>query len=208
MAHPSKDTAPSGIQPDTPPDDRVGQLLAAISRGHDDAAWNELVPVIYRELQQVARRQLRNERTDHTLDTTALVHEAYLKLVGGGVGGLNDRAHFFAVASRAMRQILTDYARTRNRQKRGGGQTPLPLDEAITIVDRRSDTFLAMDEALERLEHVNPRQCRVVECRFFSGMSIEETATALDVSVNTVKRDWAVARAWLNQELGGAGDAG
>jgi len=149
----------------------------------------------------MAHRQLGRERVDHTLSTTALVHEAYLKLVDGESAEWNGRNHFFAVASRAMRQILTDYAKARNREKRGGGALHVSFDDAMPIAVRRSDELVALDEALTTLDAVNPRQCRIVECRFFSGMSIEDTAQALGISVTTVKRDWLVARAWLNQAL-------
>jgi RNA polymerase sigma factor (TIGR02999 family) len=194
----------------------VADLLAEL-RGGREGAWDDLVPVLYQELREIARRHLGRERPDHTLQTTALVHEAYLKLASGGDPVWNDRALFFAVASRAMRQILTDYARSRSRTKRGGGMRPVSLDritperatpdalgpDLLTpIMEERDTMFLALDEALTRLEQADPRQCRVVECRFYSGLSIADTAEALGVSVNTVKRDWASARAWLNQELG------
>ncbi len=156
---------------------------------------------MYDELRGVAHRHLERDQRDHTLGTTGLVHEAYLKLVGAERAQWNDRSHFFAVASRAMRQILTDYARTRTRQKRGGGAIHVTLDGALVAADRRSESLIALDECLERLEQVNPRRCRVVECRFFAGMSNTETAEALGVSLNTVKRDWTLARGWLNQEL-------
>jgi RNA polymerase sigma factor (TIGR02999 family) len=194
MAHPT-DTSPD----ETTKHD-VTALLRALAEGHDKA-WDALLPVVYGELHGMAHRQLGRERADHTLSTTALVHEAYLKLLEGESPHWDGRNHFFAVASRAMRQILTDYAKARNRQKRGGGAIHISVDDVMPIAVRRSDELIALDEALTALDAVNPRQCRIVECRFFSGMSIEDTAQALGISVTTVKRDWVVARAWLNQAL-------
>lgn len=170
--------------------------------GVDTGEWDERLPALYEELRHIARRHRLRERADHTLQTTALVHEAYLKLASSGDPSWSDRTHFFAVASRAMRQILTDYARSLNRAKRGGGIPPVSLHQVTPLVEARDEMFLALDEALTRLERANPRQCRVVECRFYTGLSIADTAVALGVSVNTVKRDWALARAWLNRELG------
>ena len=141
----------------------------------------------------------------HTLNTTALVHEAYVKLVDVTRIEWKGRAHFFAMASRAMRRILIDSARARKRMKRGGGVDALPLDEAVYLSNEEATDLLALDEALRRLEAIDPRQCRIIEYRFFSGLSLEETAELVDASVATVKRDWVAARAWLNRALDGPG---
>ena len=163
----------------------------------------ELFPVVYNELRRIAARKLRGERTDHTLCTTALVHEAFLELAKLNRVRWQNRAHFLAVAAQAMRRILIDYAVARRRQKRGGGRRLESLDgaDAAAIAQVRGDELIALDEALERLSALNHRQGRIVECRFYGGMSIEETADALGVSPATVKREWATARAWLNREL-------
>ena len=182
------------------PPDEVSQLLLAWGAG-DRAALDRLFPIVYAELRGIAHRQLKQERTGHTLSTTALVHEAYLKLVRLDRMQWHNRAQFFAIAARAMRRILVDYAVTRKRQKRGGGQALLSIDDVVVMVESRADELVALDRALERLEAVDPRQTQVVECRVFAGMSIEETAEALELSPATVKRDWAMARAWLNREL-------
>jgi len=165
----------------------------------------ELFPLVYNELRRIAARKLRSERDAHTLCTTALVHEAWLELTKLTRIEWQNRAHFLAIAAQAMRRILIDYAVARGRQKRGGGQVIESLDQgdAIAIAEERGDELLALDEALGRLKAMNARQARVVECRFFGGMSVEETAEALDVSPATVKREWATARAWLNRELRG-----
>lgn len=181
----------------------VTRLLRAFSGG-DRAALDRLLPVIYDELRKLARVRLRDERSDHTLNTTALVHEAYLELIDLGPIDWQSRAHFFGLAARVMRHVLVDYAVRRKALKRGGGMQRIVLDEAAEIPEQRADELLALDEALERLEKVEPRQSRVVECRFFGGLSIEETAHVLGVSPVTVTRDWKAARAWLNRELGGA----
>ena len=182
----------------------VTRLLAQASRGDRDAV-DRLVPILYDELRRIAHRRMRRERVGHTLGTTALVHEAYLELAGLDRMEWRDRAHFLAVAARAMRRVLIDYAVQRRAQKRDGGRRAVPLDEVediLTLSGQRADELLALDEALRRLDAVSERQCRVVECRFFAGMSVEETAEALGTSPATVKRDWTVARAWLHRELG------
>ena len=159
--------------------------------------------VVYNELRQLAARKLRGERDDHTLSTTALVHEAWLELNKLNRIQWQNRGHFFAVAAQAMRRILIDYAVARRRQKRGGGQVVVSLDDgdALAIAHDRADELVELEEALERLQAINERQAKVVECRFFGGMSVEETADALNVSPATVKREWAIARAWLNREM-------
>jgi len=173
---------------------------------HDDAIA-PLVPVVYEELRRIARRQLRSERTGHTLTTTALVHESYLKLAEQTRSVFRDRTHFLAVASQAMRRILIDYARGHRAARRGGDQERVDLDDAALAVVEQSESLIALHEALERLEQLDPRQARVVECRFFGGMTEEETANALGVTERTVRRDWIKAKLWLYAELRG-GTAG
>ncbi|MBK5188744.1 MAG: sigma-70 family RNA polymerase sigma factor [Gemmatimonadaceae bacterium] len=162
---------------------------------------DQMVPLIYDELRRIAHYRLRAEQTGHTLETTGLVHEAYLRLVGSEPLHFESRAHLLAIAAQAMRHVLIDSAVRRRAQKRGGGDRALSLDEAPVIAESRSEDLLALDEALQRLSAIDERQGRVVECRFFGGMNIEETAAALEMSSATVKRDWALARAWLNREL-------
>jgi len=186
----------------------ITELLRGLSRGRRDAL-DHLMPIVYDQLRRIAHGQLRSERAGHTLNTTALVHEAYLRLVDIREVEWRDRAHFFAMSARLMRRILIDYARARTREKRGGGDVPVPLAEAPAVPAmpvRHADDLLALDEALRRLETRNERQCRVVECRCFAGLTVEETAAALGTSSATVKRDWAFSRAWLNRELGSSGD--
>jgi RNA polymerase sigma factor (TIGR02999 family) len=178
----------------------ITDLLHAWGGGDADAL-ERLFAIVYEELERLAHAQLRRERPGHTLDTGALVHEAYFRLIELDPTRWQNRAHFFAMAARAMRQVLVGYAVARNAKKRGSGRTALPLDEAVVMVESRSDDLLALDEALARLERAEPRYVRVVECRLFAGLNIEETAAALDISPATVKRDWTLARAWLNQEL-------
>ena len=170
----------------------------AVPRGGLD----EVFPTVYQELRRVAHRHLGGERTGHTLGTTALVHEAYLELARLEQIRWPGRAYVLAAAGRALRRILIDSAGARRAQTRGGGVTAAPLDDAVAMAVARSDELLALDEALDRLGEANPRWARVVECRFFGGMSVEETAEALETSPATVKRDWTMARAWLNRELG------
>jgi RNA polymerase sigma factor (TIGR02999 family) len=160
-----------------------------------------LVELVYEELKVLARRGLAREQDGHTLQTTALVHEAYLKLVDGSAVGKRGRAYFFGAAARAMRQVLVDHARGRNASKRGHGVVPEDLDAVEIGADDFAAGLLDLDRALERLAELNPRQARVVECRYFGGLSVEETAAALDVSSRTVKYDWALARAWLYDAL-------
>jgi RNA polymerase sigma factor (TIGR02999 family) len=180
------------------------RLLEEASRG-DRVAADRLVPILYDELRRMAHRRMHGERPGHTLDTTALVHEAYLELAGLDRMEWRSRAHFLAVAATAMRRVLVDYAVRRNAQKRDGGRRAVPLEDAVDVVlvpDARADELVALDDAMRRLSEVSERQCRVVECRYFAGMSIEETAEALQISPATVKREWTVARAWLHRELG------
>jgi RNA polymerase sigma factor (TIGR02999 family) len=189
---------------------RVSRLIAELEDGND-AVRDELFALLYGELRQIAHRQRRRWQGDHTLNTTALVHEAYLKLVGQAHIGADSRAHFLALAAKAMRHILCNYARERSALKRGGGIELVPLDESradhppAAFSLEHSDALVALDDALRRLEQLDPRQSRVVECRFFGGLTIEEAATALGVSPRTVKRDWALAQAWLHRELMGSG---
>ena len=178
----------------------ISQLLRELSQGRREAL-DRLVPLVYDQLRRIAHGQLRDERSGHTLSTTGLVHETYLRLVNINQVEWRDRAHFFAVAARVMRRILIDYARARGRDKRGGGAIHVPLDEAVDLPTAQVDDLLALEEALTRLEVLNDRQCRVVECRCFAGMSVEETAAALGTSPATVKRDWSISRAWLNRQL-------
>jgi RNA polymerase sigma factor (TIGR02999 family) len=170
-----------------------------------EGVLDRLLPVVYGELRTMAHRHLLGERESHTLNTTALVHEAYLKLVDQAWHSAASRAYFFGAASRAMRQILVDHARLRTRKKRGGRQRPVELEEHHLVVDEVAADLLDLDEALDRLTAIVPRAARVVECRFFGGLSVEETAAVLDVSVRTVKRDWILARAWLYREMRGTG---
>ena len=176
------------------------ETLNSIARG-DAKAVDLLVPVVYREMKRLAAGYLRDERPGHTLQPTALAHEAYLRLVGRERIQWQNRAHFLGVAARAMREILVDHARRRKAQKRGGGQTPTLLDDALVVADGRPIAFDDLDQALTDLAKLSERQARVVELRYFGGLSIEETGEVLGVSPVTVKRDWATARAWLYREL-------
>lgn len=179
--------------------DITGLLVAW--RAGDRAAFDQLFPLVYDELRRIAHRQLGGERPGHTLGTTALVHEAYLKLVDQTRAQLTDRAHFFAIAARAMRRILVDYARRHRAAKRGGAQAPVSLDDSMLLADLRADTIVALDEALTRLSELDARLSQVVECRFFGGLTEEETAEALAVTTRTVRRDWVKAKGWLHREL-------
>ncbi len=178
----------------------VTQLLVAWGNG-DPHALQELMPLVYRELRRLAHGHLRRERPDHTLQTTALVHEAYLRLVDQQEANWKNRAQFFAVAAQMMRRILVDYARARQYAKRGGGAQPVELDEAMVVSSDRAAEVVALDEALLRLAELDSRKSRLVELRFFGGLSIEETAEILGVSPGTVMRDWTLAKAWLQREM-------
>lgn len=179
----------------------ITRLLVA-ARGGDRDALNRVIPLVYEELEGMAHRQLARERVDHTLNTGALVHEAYLKLLNLNRIRWRDRCHFFGVAAGIMRRILINYAVRRGAGKRGGGRRPVPLETVPSpATESHIDELLALDEALAKLQALDPRQSRVVECRIFAGMSVEDTASALEISTATVKRDWTMARAWLNREL-------
>jgi len=169
-------------------------------RGGDDSALERLIPLVYRELRRIASRCLRHESAQQTLETTALVHEAYLRLIRSRRVQWQDRAHFFALSARLMRRVLVDEARKRNYQKRGGGVTRIALDEQM-IGDRREFDLLALDDALQRLAEHAPRKGQVVEMRFFGGLTIEETAAVLGVSTDIVKREWRTAKLWLLRAL-------
>ena len=176
------------------------ELLTACRNGNRDA-FDKLFAMVYAELRSKAHRLLQEQPPGHTLSTTALVHESYLKLLRTERLTLHDRAHFLALAARAMRMILVSYARTHTADKRGGGVTSLDLDEELILSDQRADQMIALDEALERLSSLNDRLSQTVELRFFGGMTVDETATALGVAPSTVKLDWQKARAWLHREL-------
>jgi len=190
----------------TSPHATITDLLRAVEQG-DRGAFDALFPLVYDELRLLAHRQRGTWRGDLTLDTTALVHEAYLKVIGQHQPPSESRAHFFAVAAKAMRHILCNYARDRSRAKRGGGARHVRLESGhefahqLELSDDQTDKLAALDEALQGLERIAERQARVVECRFFGGMSLEDTATALGISPRTVKRDWTFARAWLRREV-------
>jgi RNA polymerase sigma-70 factor (ECF subfamily) len=184
----------------TPSSKDVTQLLVAWNDG-DDAALEALLPLVYRELHRLAHRYLGQERGGHTLQTTALVHEAYLRLVEQQEMQWQNRAHFFAVAARMMRHILVDYARARRFAKRGGGALQVSFEEALVVSDERAADVVALDEALCALAEFDERKSRMVELRFFGGLSIEETAEILKVSPGTVMRDWTLAKAWLQREI-------
>jgi RNA polymerase sigma-70 factor (ECF subfamily) len=186
--------------PDPAASAEVTVLLGQLVQGDQQAA-SRLVPLVYGELRQMAARYMRRERVDHTLQTTALVHEAYLKLVEQTPASWQNRAHFFAVAAQVMRHILVDHARGHVREKRGGGQPVLQLDEGLVFSPEQSTELLEVDAALHRLSELDPRQSKIVELRFFGGLTVEETAAALGISPKTVKRNWSVAKAWLHGEL-------
>ena len=178
----------------------VSELLARWKHG-DEAALGSLVPLVYEELKRLAHHHLRAERQNHTLQTTGLVNEAYLRLAGNSPLRLDNRAHFFAVASHLMRQILVDYARKHGATKRGANYMTVSLDEPVAAPRDRDLKLIMLDEALNRLASRDPRQSRIVEMRFFGGLSIDESSEVLNVSPATVKREWTVARAWLYREM-------
>lgn len=178
----------------------ITRLLAAWNQG-DEAALDKLLPIVYKELRRLAAYHMRRERPDHLLQTTALVHEAYLRLVEQRNVRWQTRAHFFAIAAQVMRRILVDHARSQRRAKRGEGLPALPLTEAAAFSDDRADEVLAVNSALDNLTAIDPRMSRVFELRYFGGMSVEEAAEALKVSPATVARDWRLAKAWLRREV-------
>ncbi len=185
---------------DTHSTQQITQLLIAWNRG-DAAALEQLTPLVHGELHRLAKLYMAGERKGHILQTTALVNEAYLRLIDWQNVEWQNRAHFFGLAARIMRRILVDFARNRDREKRGGGVIQISLSEAANVALERSADLIALDDALETLEKLDPRQARVIELRFFAGLSNEETAEALKVSVGTVRRDCSLAEAWLFREL-------
>jgi RNA polymerase sigma factor (TIGR02999 family) len=184
-----------------PPTEELTRLLAHCSNG-DRNAFDQLIPVVYEDLRRIAHRRLASERQDHTLNTTAVVHEAYLHLVNQATATWQDRVHFFAVAARVIRNVLIDYARARATGKRGAGALRVPLREDLDAVDER-DTIelLALDEALNELSNLDPRLERIVECRFFGGMTMKDTAQAMGISLRTAERDWTRAKVHLYRSL-------
>jgi RNA polymerase sigma factor (TIGR02999 family) len=184
----------------------VTRLLSAIREG-DRSALEQLIPVIYEELRDLAAHYIRRERPDHTLQPTALVHEAYMRLAGHVEqfgADWRDRAHFFGIAARVMRQVLVDHARAHQAVKRGAGQARVTLSEGVRIVEEETVDLLALDVALNRLASLDADRARLVELRFFAGLTVEETAEVVGRSATSVKREWRVARAWLHRELSGA----
>lgn len=177
----------------------ISRLLLACKTG-DETALTRLMPLVYDELHALAHRRLLGEQTGHTLQTTAVIHEAYLRLVGADVGW-ESRVHFFAVAAQTMRRILVDHARSRGRAKRGGGATPVTLEDVAVVPTEPSTDLVALDEALERLSALDPRKARIVELHYFGGLTYDETATAIGVSAATVDRELRMAKAWLYREL-------
>ena len=184
----------------------ITRLLADWGRG-DPAALEELLPLVHAELRRIARRQMGGERAGHTLQATALVNEAYLRLAGQEQFAWQDRAHFYAVCAQVMRHVLIDHARAHARDKRGGGAPHVPLDEAALMAGGRAADFVALDEALRVLEEVDPQKGKVVALRYFAGLTVEETAEVLGLSPTTVRREWRRARAWLYRSIiEGGGD--
>lgn len=178
----------------------VTQVLRELSDGQESAPAR-LMPLVYRELRKLAAGYLQDERAEHTLQPTALVHEAYLRLVDWSNVTWQNRAHFFALAAQVMRHILVDYAREKQAQKRGGGWTRLALEDAVSFPQQREVDLVALDDALKELAQLDPMQSRIVELRFFGGLTIEETAEALRTSPATVKREWTLAKAWLHKTI-------
>jgi RNA polymerase sigma factor (TIGR02999 family) len=180
----------------------ITALLVGCGRG-DKEALDQLMPIVYDELRRQAARYLRREQPGHTLQTTALIHEAYVRLVDQRNVQWQNRAHFFGIAAQLMRRILVDHARTKKRAKRGGSDVRVSLNEATVAVKGQDLDVVALDEALQRLAKIDEQQARVVELRFFSGLTVEETAEVMSISAATVKRDWSMAKAWLHRELSG-----
>ena len=192
------------MKPPSPSPSDVTRLLRQWGEG-DEHALNRLMPLMYDELRRLAHQRLRRDESDRSLNTTALVHDAYVKLVDVRQARFQDRAHFLAMASRVMRRLLIDQARARRAAKRGGAAGAVELDEALQIPERQGEALVGLDEALTRLETLDPRQGQIVEQRYFGGLTLEETAEALGVSLATVKRELRFAHAWLAAELGGDG---
>jgi len=188
--------------PPSPPAHQITQLLVRWREG-DQRALDELMPLVYDELHRLAARYLRGERPGHTLQTSALVNEAYLRLAGREETQWQNRAHFFAIAAQAIRRILVDHARRRRNKKRGGDAPRVSFDEGLIVSTERAAELVALDDALARLAEIAPRKSQLVELRFFGGLSIEETAEVLKVSPGTVMRDWTFAKAWLLREIVG-----
>ena len=184
----------------TPSPQEVTQLLAAWGKG-DPSALDKLLPLVHSELRRIAQRQMSQERPGHTLQATALVNEAYLKLAGQQGFDWQNRAHFFAVCAQVMRHILIDHARAHARDKRGGGVVKVSLNDALVVAEDQASHFIALDEALRVLERLDPQKGKIVELRYFGGLSVEESAEVLRISPETVKRDWKLAKAWLLREL-------
>ena len=185
-----------------PAPNQVTELLTAWSRG-DQSALDQLIPLVYGELHRLAKRCLRRERPGHVLQTTALVNEAYLRLTGAQTVRWQNRAHFFAISAGLMRRILVDFARSRNVQKRGGEAQRVSLDEALAVAIEPDTDLVALDDALTALARLDERKSRVVEMKFFGGLSVEETAEVLKISPETVMRDWKMAKVWLLRQLNG-----
>lgn len=187
---------------ETPPASEVTRLLVSWREGHEEAL-DQLMPLIYQELKQLARGYLRDERPDHTLQPTALIHEAYIRLADQSLPQWQNRAHFYGIAARVMRQILVDHARRHHASKRGSDQQRVPLDEAIVFTEDRAADVVALDDALKELASFDERKCRVIELRFFGGLSLEEAAEALGISIATVGRELRLASAWLHRQMSG-----
>lgn len=185
---------------DVPASNQITEQLIAWSNG-DQSALVEIAPVVYRELRQMADRFLRHEAAGHTLQPTALVHEAWLRLADQTRVNWQNRSQFFGIAAQMMRRILVDHAKTKHREKRGGDAIKLSLDDIINLSGERAADLVALDEALDALQNFDSRKCSVVELRYFGGLSVEETAEVLEVSPDTVMRDWKLAKAWLYQQL-------
>ena len=185
----------------------VTQLLIGWGKGDKDAL-DQLIPIVYDELRRQAARYLRRERVGHTLQTTALIHEAYLRLIDQKNVQWQNRAQFFGIAAQLMRRILVDHARTKKRAKRGGSDIRVSLSDAEASVKDKELDVVALSEALDMLEQIDEQQSKIVELRFFSGLTVEETAAVLDISPATVKRDWSMAKAWLHREISGESDQG
>jgi RNA polymerase sigma factor (TIGR02999 family) len=186
----------------SPPLEDVTVLLADLRKG-DSGTVRRLLPLVYGELRRLAEKYLRGERAGHTLQPTALVHEAYIRLVEQTGATFNDRAHFFAVAARAMRHIIVDHARGKRAARRGGGHRRQPLERALALSEQPDAYLLALDESLQRLAQIDPQAARIVELRFFGGMTVDEIAEVLEISARTVKRDWGMAKGWLHREITG-----